>query len=242
MPVFLTASQAVAKIEKTRENRREAASRLKDRLLDLLFPPRCPFCRALLRDYEHDLCKSCAAGLPRTQGAARVQRLEAADRCAAPLYYEGTVRESLLRYKFHSLYSYAPCYAKLIDACLRDCALSCDLIGWVPVSDCRRRQRGYDQAELIARELARLNGLPCERLLRKTVHNPAQSTLRSAELRRKNVRGAYAAVDPGRIAGKRVLLLDDIVTTGATLDECAKTLKRAGAVSVCAAALARSRY
>ena len=110
-------------------------------------------------------------------------------------------------------------------------------VTWVPVSPRRLRQRGYDQARLLAESACRLWETKPLPLLRKTVHNPAQSGLKEAAARRANVLGVYEAVDPERISGHRILLVDDICTTGATLAECARVLREAGAADVvCAAA------
>ena len=94
-----------------------------------------------------------------------------------------------------------------------------------------------DQARLLAESACRLWETKPLPLLRKTVHNPAQSGLKEAAARRANVLGVYEAVDPERISGHRILLVDDICTTGATLAECARVLREAGAADVvCAAA------
>ena len=106
---------------------------------------------------------------------------------------------------------------------------------WVPVSRRRLRERGYDQAELLAQAAGRVWGVRPERLLEKVQDNPAQSGLESPEARRENVRNVYLALPDA--AGKRVLLIDDICTTGATLIECAQVLTQAGAAGVvCATA------
>ena len=151
------------------------------------------------------------------------------------------MRESLLRYKFHSLTAYAKIYGEFLSKCLDENEISCDSITWVPLSRRRRRLRGYDQARLLAEELSRRRGLPCEELLRKRRNNPAQSSLGGPAARRANVAGVYRAVSPEAIRGKRILLVDDIVTTGATLCECAGVLRHAGAAAVYAVTVARSR-
>ena len=213
-----------------------------EKLSDLLFPPRCPFCRAILKDHEKLLCARCMKTLPWTPPAAQTQRFRNVETCAAPLYYEGDVRRSLLRYKFGGLSVYAPKYAQIMAECIRANALDFDMITWTPLSQKRLRRRGYDQARLLAEELSALTQRPCERLLVKTADNPPQSGAGSAEKRRANVSGVYRIVDPQLVCGRRVLLVDDIVTTGATLGEASGVLKAAGAKSVCAAALARSRF
>ena len=212
-----------------------------DKLLDLFFPPRCPFCRGILKDRERLLCAQCDRDLPRTQKEERSQRFRHLDACLSPLYYEDQVRRSLLRFKFGGLSVYAPKYAELMVACLREADGAYDVITWAPLGRKRLRKRGYDQAQLLAEALSVRLGKPCERLLSKCADNPPQSGTGSPEKRRKNVSGVYRACDPAQIRDRRILLVDDIVTTGATLNECARVLKAAGARSVMALTLARSR-
>ena len=212
-----------------------------EKLLDLLFPPRCPFCRALLKDHETLLCGRCRKELPWTSGAAQKQSFRHVESCVSPLFYEGEVRRSLLRYKFGGLSVYAPKYAELMCACIEGNGLSFDLISWAPLGRKRLRKRGYDQAKLLALALSERLGKPCEQLLIKTKDNPPQSGTGSPEKRRANVSGVYRVKEPALVKGRRILLVDDIVTTGATLGECAKELKAAGAEQVCAVTLSRSR-
>ena len=116
-----------------------------------------------------------------------------------------------------------------------------DTLTWVPVSRRRRRSRGYDQSELLCREIAKRLGLEPVRLLRKTRNPPAQSTMADPAGRRANVSGAYEPERAARLDGRRVLLIDDIVTTGATLAECSRVLRTAGASDVVYAAFAAPR-
>ena len=117
----------------------------------------------------------------------------------------------------------------------------CDIITWVPLSRKRKRSRGYDQAKLIADAFARRTGIPCRGLLKKIKNTAPQSGTDSREERRTNIADAYMPLCPEEISGRRILLMDDIVTTGATLSECAKVLTRAGAKDVRALTLARTR-
>lgn len=214
--------------------------KLTEKLLDLLYPPRCAFCRRLLwRDAL--MCPECAKSLPYTGAAARYGKIAHIAGCVSPLYYEEDVRASLLRYKFHSLTAYSKVYSKIIVKCIDECQISCDIITWVSLSAKRLRKRGYDQARLLAEEIAREKNIPCVRLLKKTVNNPAQSGTGSPEKRKANVAGVYAYAPDRPLDGKSVLLIDDIVTTGATLSECARVLKAEGAGPVYAATLARTR-
>ena len=116
-----------------------------------------------------------------------------------------------------------------------------DVLTWAPVSRARKRKRGYDQSALLCREIGIHLRLESMQTLRKIKDSPAQSTLTDAAQRRANVSGAYRAERPECFAGKRVLIIDDIVTTGATLAECSRTLLLAGASDVVYAAFAAPR-
>lgn len=213
-----------------------------DALLDLFFPRRCPFCRCILKDYEKAHCKACSEKLPWARGSAQRQVMRHIELCVSPLFYEENVRSALLRFKFHGLRVYAASFARIMADALRQQEISFDLITWVPVSAKRLKQRGYDQAQLLAEELSELTLCPCRRILLKTNDNPAQSSLKSPEQRRKNVAGVYRLCDPESVKGCRILLVDDIVTTGATINECARMLRSAGAEGVFGVTLARSRH
>ena len=113
------------------------------------------------------------------------------------------------------------------------------MISWIPLSKKRLRQRGYDQARLIAEEIAAKTGLPCRQLLQKVKNNSAQSLTRDAKQRRENVAGVYALDDGADVSGLRILLVDDVVTTGATMSEAARILRKEGAKSVFGVTLAR---
>ena len=161
-------------------------------------------------------------------------------RCAAPLRYEGIVRAGLLRFKFQGASGSAGALGALLADCLLAQFSGCfDTVTWAPVSRKRLRKRGYDQAELLARAICRRWGIRPVRLLRKTADNPAQSGL-PGDKRRENVRNVYQAVNPAKIRGKRILLIDDICTTGSTLSECARVLLDAGAETVACGAAAHA--
>ena len=210
-----------------------------DRILDFFYPPRCAFCRALLRTGTGLwVCPSCLEKLPRLTKDEQRRDVRHTELVLAPLRYEGVVRESLLRYKFGGLTAYAAVYAEFLAKCIDENGISCDSITWVPLSRRRLRQRGYDQARLIAEELAKRLGLPCECFLVKRRHTRPQSGISDREKRKANAAGAYAVLNAERVKGKRVLLVDDIVTTGATLASCAGVLADAGCTAVFGAAAA----
>ena len=211
---------------------------LREDLLELLFPTRCCFCRRLCGK-GLPLCPACAEKYPDLAPAAQRQSLTGLRACCSPLGYGGAVRDALLRYKFRNLVAYAPVFGNFMRKCLDENGISCDSITWVPLSRGRLRQRGYDQARLLAEEIAAAEGWPCEALLIKQKELRPQSGMGGREARRRNIAGAYRAADPEQIKGKHILLVDDIVTTGETIKECARTLKAAGAASVTAVTAAR---
>ncbi len=210
-------------------------------ILDLLFPQKCTFCRKLLHSGESGMCAACEKELPYTRGQAK-QNGDFYSVCVSPLFYEGSVREAILRFKFRDATSYAGLFGKLIADCIREnLSNRYDLISWVPLSAKRLKKRGYDQAMLLAMAAAlELDDVAVETLVKHT-DVPAQSGMGSAEKRRANISGSYSVSDAELIAGKRVLLIDDIVTTGSTLSECARMLRGAGASDVVCATLARTK-
>lgn len=207
-------------------------------LLDLLFPPKCPFCGALL-EKGGLLCPDCQRDLPWLTGEKAWRGVELTEGCWSVLGYEGVVREAIHAYKFRGRSSRSRAFGTLMAQCLADNKVEFDLVTWPSLSRKRLRERGYDQAGLLAEEIAARSGVPVVRTLDK-LHRPAQSGLEGPNQRKVNVLGAYAAVDPEKFRGKTLLLADDVVTTGSTLSECAKTLLAAGAGAVVCVTLARA--
>lgn len=207
---------------------------------NLLFPPKCVLCGKVLHDDQTDLCHSCRADTPEhPKGHIKLSYI--AD-WTALWYYEGNVRGSLLRFKFHNRRSYAQAYGRMLAMKLLKEQAQFDILTWVPISALRKFRRGYDQVELIAHAVGKeLDTAPCA-TLRKHRNTPPQSGLKNAAQRRANVLGAYTALDPDMLAGKRVLLLDDIITTGATASECARVLLTVGAKEVLCAAVAAAPH
>ena len=154
-------------------------------------------------------------------------------------YYNDKVRHSMLLYKFYSRRSYGDIYGRLLAMkLLRDPLCRYDILTWVPVSARRKWRRGYDQVELIALSCGQELMTPAVATLRKIRHTKPQSRLSDFARRKANVLGAFAVIDPATVAGKRILLIDDIITTGATVSECSRVLLTAGAKEVHCAAVA----
>lgn len=212
-----------------------------DWFLELLFPSKCTFCREILDEKHTDICPKCQKELPYTKNGGLLKG-NFFTACISPLYYEEKVRDALLRYKFHRMTVYADCFGSLIAECAEEYIDShVDIISWVPLSRRRLRKRGYDQARLLAMEVSKRLEIPCVPTLKKTRHTKPQSRTGDMAKRRSNISGAYTAINKEMIEGKRILLIDDIVTTGSTFSECSRILGLAGADRVYCAAAARKR-
>ncbi len=210
-------------------------------MLRLIYPRKCILCRKILPREEADLCADCRGKAPEFVRAKR--NIPFIAQWTAVWYYKDTVRSSIHRFKFRNSRFYAKHYGKLLHRKLKDASLpEFDILSWVPVSALRKLQRGYDQAALIVGALGKQLGIPATRTLRKIRHTPPQSGIREPAKRRANVLGAYKACRPQQIAGKRILLIDDVVTTGATASECARVLLTAGAKEVIFAAVAAAQH
>lgn len=226
--------------------------------LDALFPPRCLACDGGAWDGPLEgLCRRCAETLPRVvRPCARCGReagVHAAaspcprcrdeptdlDGVVAPLRYTGVARDLVLALKFGRRTPAArPLGALLADA-VAAAGVPGDLVVPVPLSARRRRERGFDQADELARVVAARNGLERDaRALARARHTAPQSGLSRAR-RGRNPRGAFRARRE-RVAGRCVLLVDDVVTTGATASSCARALRRAGALHVVLASACRA--
>ena len=203
----------------------------------LLFPPKCVLCGDLLRNGEQDLCKECRSEAHLFPNGKR--KLQFLDSFAAVWYYEGSIRRSMLRFKFYGRRSHAVSYGRLLAMELtKEFSDGFDVLTWIPVSRSRRLRRGYDQVELIAKAAARELGMEATPTLRKIRSNPPQSRITGEAQRRANVLGVYRVRQDADIRGKTVVLLDDILTTGATMGEAARMLRTAGAEQVHGAAVA----
>lgn len=227
------------------ENRRKPTVRgIWEELLRLVYPPKCVFCGTLLEREEQDACKACLAELPWTDESSAVRTGRAFSRCVSPFFLTGKVHQALGDYKYHQRESYGVCFGRWMGACARRCRSDpFDLVTWVPVSRRRLRERGFDQCRLLAVQVAKVYGMRPVRTLKKWKDVPSlASSEASPAMRRKLVAGVYRVISPETVAGKRILLVDDIITTGSTLEEAAGTLRAAGAAEVCCVTAARTPF
>ena len=231
--------------------RRHPLVRAARAVLDLLVPmacvecgdegsPLCLRCEPTLPSLRRPYCSRCAE--PNAPLICRrcSQTHPAFDRIRAPYLAEGAARELIHRLKYNDARAYSERIAELLAAFVEREQIGADVIMPVPLHPSRERERGYNQSALIARDLARAVGIATDsRSLRRVTGGPAQVTLPGADARRAGVEGAFEC-EP--ISAVTVLLIDDVVTTGATMSDCARALKRAGARVVVGLAFTRQRH
>ncbi len=213
-------------------------SLLMEFFLDLLFPPKCMLCGSLLKKEEQTLCRDCTYGeLPEITGSP--EKVPFFKECVAPFHYETPIRDAILRLKFHGMQSYAEQFAAWMAVLVKEkLAGKYDVISWVPCSRLRKWTRGFDQAKLLAQALAKELDMDAISTLKKIRNNRKQSTISNPAARRANVLGVYKVPNPEFVRGKRILLIDDVLTTGATLSECGKMLQMAGSGELMCAVVA----
>jgi ComF family protein len=236
-----------------------------DAVTSVLFPAPCricdqiltsasriPICNQCLDSFEvivPPLCECCGrpfaspVASQATRSLCRLCRLEffAFDRARSFAIYNDTLFDAIVLLKYEEVTRLGNWFAERIAGCIAQ-----ELDEWrvdavvpVPLHPGRQRERGYNQAELIARPLAKRLGARADtRLLTRTKPRPAQLLLSRSE-RWKSVRGAYATPGGAKVDNLRILLVDDVMTTGATLDACARALKKAGASRVVGLTVAR---
>lgn len=211
-------------------------------LLDLFFPPRCIYCDGLLKDSHAVSCLRCQKELPWIPPEDQGVEGSHFTHCISAAYYEGAIRSAFLQYKFYGQRQLAKAFAmpmqKAIEGQLPG---RFDLITWIPVSEETLKKRGYDQARLLAEAIGQLLQTPVLAALAQPRAKVPQSTLLSPQARRENVKGCFALRNPAALKGKRVLLIDDVITTGATLEEACETLGHAGVQEVVCATFCRAR-
>jgi competence protein ComFC len=207
-----------------------------ERLACLLFPPSCAACAAPVESASYGaLCLKCWRGAAWLEGekARRVGPAWGFDSAAAAGSFEGALREAVHAYKFAGKTSFKRPFTSLLEAV----APPCDALAFPPSSAASLKERGFDAAQELAESLARRLKRPLFRGLKRARQGEKQAGLGRDE-RWLNAKGAFLAGLPATLQGKALLLVDDVITTGATLSECARALKASGAGRVDCVALA----
>ena len=226
-------------------------TKLKGIALDLLFPQWCVGCgkegcfichpcRQSLPRIMPPLCPRC--GRPQSSGIlcpGCVSWQAKIDGIRSPFRFDGVMRQAIYQFKYRNLRALAVPLAKLLQDYLTTSHVPGEALVPVPLHQKRLRQRGYNQSHLLAQELGKLINLPVvdDCLIRRR-HAPPQARTSTVNERRSNVADAFTCRNQ-RLQDKQILLIDDVSTSGATLDACAAALKAAGASSVWGLALAR---
>lgn len=207
-------------------------------LLQLCFPPACVRCGKLGKHY---LCPQCLQIL---QPSPHIQTYPSHHPFHQHIYlfrYQGALRELFLSYKFHQQ---SHIYHAFVEILIKNEKIyrnlkNYDIIVAVPISKQRKKERGYNQSALIARKIAKQVGIRyAPHVLCKIKHNLPQHNLEKKQ-RKENVKNAYKLQYPQTIQGKKVLLIDDIYTTGNTVKECSRVLQQAGVKQVSVLTIAK---
>lgn len=210
----------------------------------LLYPQRCRYCNNVI-DIRREMCHTCENTLQRIEGEICKLCGKNVDDCdcghkkhfykyvCAPFYYEGAASRSIWSLKFRKITKLSKPLAEDMAECFNHHykGYDFDLCTFVPSAKADLKRRGFNQAELLARDFCEITGLKCEDLLVKKFSTESQHNLTGAE-RSGNLLGAIDLKDDINIENMRILLIDDIKTTGSTLNECAKMLLIGGAAEV----------
>lgn len=208
-------------------------------VLAIFFPNKCLICSGYVRA-KQPVCRRCKREvLERRNFTIKVKRTNKFFSCYSLGIYQKYLRYCILRYKFMRKLSYARKFAWAICEIMPENEFSnYDMITYVPLSENRLKTRGYNQAEILARKISENIEVELVGTLSKIKENRVQASL-SREERIKNVKGVYKTIYDVR--GKNIIIVDDILTTGATLNECAKMLYQSGAKNVIGICVATKR-
>ncbi|MCX7746378.1 MAG: ComF family protein [Clostridia bacterium] len=218
-------------------------------MIKLIFPPKCIFCGNLLEiQTEVEICSFCYEKIPFVKEAIiEVGNMPFIDHfldgVVCTCQYTGIIKDSLQKYKFQQKSGYFRALGFLLAKKVKEVTSSIkfDIIISVPLHHSKESARGYNQSRLIASVLSRqINVAEKSTLISRVKNTESQSLLKRTD-RFQNINNAFAVNHPESIKDKTILLIDDILTTGATLNECGKILKMAGAKAVFAAVIATGR-
>ena len=237
--------------------------------VDLILPFRCNICGSVSdtegrfgnydrlysslygRKNELHICGNCLSGLTINDEDKRwflcLSEPVENDPCPGlalymPFTYKGIVDKAVPRIKFGKNIELARLFGAVLGTCVSDEGIRADLIVPVPLSDSRLKERGFNQAKEIAEPVARINNIPlADDCLIRIRDTKRQSEISEESKRANNVKGAFSVSDKWDISGLRVVIVDDVATTGATLHEAAKALYKAGAAKVLCIAFAGNR-
>ncbi|MFA6308766.1 MAG: ComF family protein [Clostridia bacterium] len=220
-----------------------------ERILNLIFPLKCIFCGNILEvSQSKEICKSCFGKISFTDKnlyhtLLNKEENNYCDGIVCVCEYSGIIKESLITYKFFNKPGHYRTFAHMLSQRLKemtDCK-GFDIIVSIPLHKKREYIRGYNQSKLISKALSKQLKIIEASFVLKRVFDTRTQSLLNRNLRKMNVKGAFRADYKDFIKGKTILLVDDILTTGNTINECCRVLKEAGAKKVFAAVIATGR-
>lgn len=209
-------------------------NKIKETAKDILFPVRCPYCECVIDKTEY-ACEECKKAFP---SPAFQKYAVGGYTCISPFPYDGIFKRAVRKFKFNNLGGYAKQLAFPLVQSIIECyqTSNFDIITCVPMHKKRLKKRGYNQAELLAKECAEIMNIPYCDTLEKHRENLEQHSIKASQ-RADNVKGVYRIIDKELVENKNILIIDDIITTGNTLGECARILTKSGCNSVSCAVL-----
>ena len=212
--------------------------KFRKKLLAFFFPERCPLCGGII-DADAIACDKCLSEIRAKQKPIISGVM--GFRCVSSFIYDGRIRRMLLRIKYHDKIQHIRQVSEILAKDIRDCydGISFDMITFVPMYKTDFKERGYNQSEILAKELSRILGIPCVETLIKIKRTRKQHQLRYSE-RKTNLNGTFRIKDGKLIKGKRILIADDITTSGFTLGKCCRVLSRSNPDLICCAAIAKA--
>lgn len=207
-----------------------------DKLLSLIYPEKCPYCETVI-EYDKIKCEKCEK---KVEYNVTIRSIVGDYYCISPFIYEGPVKDAIWKFKFRNHPRYSRSFGLEIVKVIEDKLPGMKFSGitYVPLSPQRRRERGYNQAELLAKVISNELNIQLLCLLKKVRDNPSQHRIESPYNRAANVKGVY---EPNlyckNAVHKTIILCDDIVTSGNTMKECIKTLNKAGFKNIICASI-----
>lgn len=221
-----------------------------EKFIRLVFPPKCIFCGKILPiDARIGICPDCFRLLPIMDSKLSLLNSRSSfeslcDSVICAFRYTEIIRQAIIKFKFSGKSYYYRTLGRILSDKIKKMTnyREFDIIISVPLHKSRENMRGYNQSYLISKVISHELGIPeCSQLLKRVKNTDSQS-LMAANMRHTNVKDAFRVTDSNAIKGKIILLIDDVLTTGNTLNECVRVLKEAGAEKIVAGVIATGRY
>ena len=213
-------------------------------ILGIIYPTTCIFCDKILeKNKELEICEECYKELKFLDNGKTIHKNNDEiyyDDIFAAFKYSGKIKELIIKYKYqHKGYLFRA-FSKLMFKSIKDRKIDADIILSVPLYKDRERQRGYNQAHLLAKEMSRLTNIQYDKKILRRVKTTNCLALCNKKERKDIIKGAFLLKNPEKVKNKKIILIDDVFTTGATINECSKVLKQCGAKKIIGLVIAKT--